>query len=106
MKRATFSIIFFIRRTKLLKDGTAPIYARATVNKASQEIAIKRSIDPSKWDTKKNKVKGRDSIAKEINEYLNSIKGQLFVIHRNMLFLEERNSVTLPLFSDPSSVSS
>ncbi len=27
MKRATFNVLFYIKRTKKLKDGTAPVYA-------------------------------------------------------------------------------
>ena len=38
MKRATFSILFFIKKSKLLKDGQAPVYARITVK--WQEIRV------------------------------------------------------------------
>ena len=51
MKRATFTILFFIKRSKLLKTGEAPVYLRITSNGDSSEISIKRSIKPSLWDT-------------------------------------------------------
>lgn len=41
------SILFFIKRKKLLKDGTAPVYVRITVKKLSAEITTKKSILPS-----------------------------------------------------------
>ena len=44
MKRATFTILFFIKRSKLLKTGEAPVYLRITSNGDSSEISIKRSI--------------------------------------------------------------
>ena len=44
MKRATFNILFFIKKSKLLRNGQAPIYLRITINGKRSEISIKRSI--------------------------------------------------------------
>ena len=78
MKRATFSILFFIKKSKLLKNGTAPIYMRITVNGKRSEVSLKRSILPKLWDTVRNKAKGNSTESKELNEYLNSVRGQMF----------------------------
>lgn len=77
MKRATFTILFYIKKSKLLKDETAPIYMRVTVNGKRSEISIKRSVKPNLWDTTRNKVKGNAKESHELNEYLNSIRGQI-----------------------------
>ena len=82
MKRSTFNILFFIKKTKLLKDGSAPIYLRITVNGKRSEIAIKRSINPKFWDIKRNKVKGNSKKAQIINDYLNSVRGQIYTHHQ------------------------
>jgi len=84
MKRATFTILFFIKRSKLLKTGEAPVYLRITSNGDSSEISIKRSIKPSLWDTARNKAKGTSPEATEINDYLTSIRGQLFMHQREL----------------------
>jgi site-specific recombinase XerD len=84
MKRATFNILFFIKRSKLLKTGEAPVYLRITSNGDSSEISIKRSIKPSLWDTARNKAKGTSPEATEINDYLTSIRGQLFMHQREL----------------------
>ncbi|MFY7935925.1 MAG: site-specific integrase [Flavobacterium sp.] len=84
MKRATFTILFFIKRSKLLKTGEAPVYLRITSNGDSSEISIKRSIKPSLWDTARNKAKGTSPEAIEINDYLTSIRGQLFMHQREL----------------------
>ena len=84
MKRATFTILFFIKRSKLLKTGEAPVYLRITSNGDSSEISIKRSIKPSLWDTARNKAKGTSPVATEINDYLTSIRGQLFMHQREL----------------------
>lgn len=84
MKRATFTILFFIKRSKLLKTGEAPVYLRITSNGDSSEISIKRSIKPSLWDTARNKAKGTSPEAIELNDYLTSIRGQLFMHQREL----------------------
>ena len=84
MKRATFTILFFIKRSKLLKTGEAPVYLRITSNGDSSEISIKRSIKPSLWDTTRNKAKGTSPEAAELNDYITSVRGQLFMHQREL----------------------
>lgn len=43
MQRNHFSILFFIKKTKFLKNGEAPICLRITVNGKRAEIQIKRT---------------------------------------------------------------
>ena len=78
MQRSTFSILFYIKKSKLLKGGKAPIYMRITINGERSEISIKRSIQPSNWDTVRNKAKGKNPEVSGLNDYLNSIRGQIF----------------------------
>lgn len=92
MKRATFSILFFIKKTKLLKNGKAPIYLRITVNGKRSEIAIKRSIILKLWDTLKSKAKGNSKEAQIINDYLNSVRGQIYTHHQELQ--ERRKTIT------------
>ncbi|MFH1159986.1 MAG: Arm DNA-binding domain-containing protein [bacterium] len=40
MTRATCTLLFFIKRTKVLKDGTMPIYERITVNRQRIEFGL------------------------------------------------------------------
>ncbi len=84
MKRATFNIHYYIKRTKLLKNGDAPVYMRITLNGENAEISLKRSIKPSLWDTTRNKAKGTSPEAAEINDYLTSVRGQLFMHQREL----------------------
>ena len=37
MTRVTFKVLYFIKRTRELKDGTVPIYVRVTVNGQSAQ---------------------------------------------------------------------
>ena len=53
MQRNYFSILFFIRRTRLLKNGEAPIGLGITVNGQHAELLIKRSVPENKWNAAK-----------------------------------------------------
>ena len=53
MQRNYFKILFLIKKSKLLKNGEAPICMRITVNGQRAEIQIKRSVEVSKWNSQK-----------------------------------------------------
>ena len=46
-------VLFFIKKSKLLKNGEAPICMRITVNSERAEIMIRRSVVPQKWNNAK-----------------------------------------------------
>lgn len=50
MKTTYFSLLFFIRKTRLLKNGEAPISLRITVNGKRAEMQLSRSIEVSNWN--------------------------------------------------------
>lgn len=50
MQRNYFTVLFFLKKSKLLKNGEAPICMRITLNGKRAEIQIKRGIDVAKWN--------------------------------------------------------
>ena len=44
MQRNYFTVLFFLKKSKLLKNGEAPICMRITINGKRAEVQIKRSI--------------------------------------------------------------
>ena len=56
MKQDSMKILFFIRKSKLLKNGEAPIFLRVTVNGQQDEIRIQRSIPVRLWNNQKGLV--------------------------------------------------
>lgn len=54
MRRTTFKLLFYLKRSKRLANGEAPIYLRITVNGKRAEFGIKRSVLPDSW--KENKT--------------------------------------------------
>lgn len=57
---------------------------RITINGIRNEISIKRSIQPSNWDTARNKAKGKAPDVKDLNDYLNSVRGQIFQYQQDL----------------------
>jgi len=78
MERQTFTIMFFIKRTKLLKNHEAPIIMRITLNGERSEVSIQRSIAPEGWNTFKGCAKPSTSFGKELNQHLDQIRHQIY----------------------------
>ena len=84
MQRNYFSILFFIKKTKLLKNGEAPICLRITVNGKRAEVQIKRSIEVSRWNAKKECANGKERKYQELNHYLETVRTKVLQIHRQL----------------------
>ena len=44
MKQDSMKILFFIRKSRLKKNGEAPVFLRITINGQQDEIRIQRSV--------------------------------------------------------------
>lgn len=84
MKRNYFSVLFFIKKSKLLKNGEAPVCLRITVNGQRAEVQIKRSVDVKKWNSKKESATGKDRPSLELNHYLDTVRTRVLQIHREL----------------------
>ncbi len=71
--RNTFSMLFFIRKARLNKQGEAPILVRITVNGISQEAVIGRSIAPEQWNQQAERATGKDRLSFEVNAYIDTV---------------------------------
>lgn len=84
MKRQTFNMLFFIRRTRALKSGENPIMLRISIEGQLAEMQLKRAVKPNLWNQNKERCTGKDAASLEINRYLDSVKLRLLDIHRNL----------------------
>lgn len=87
-KRTTMSLLFYIKKTRLLKNGEAPIYFRITIKSKRADIALNRGIDEKLWSSEVGAAIGNTKEAKMINGYLDSVRTQ---IHNYMRILREDN---------------
>jgi site-specific recombinase XerD len=84
MQRTTFSVLFYIRRTKLTREGEAPILLRLTVNGVRTDIYVKKTVPPVLWNTAKGKANEKNLRRKELNLYLGAVKMRLMKLQREM----------------------
>lgn len=83
-RRSTLSVLFYIKRQKLLKNGEAPVCMRITVDKRKAEIMIKRSVPVELWNQSKECSKGKDRNSQELNHYISSVRAKVLQIHREL----------------------
>ena len=90
-RKSTFSILFYIKRKKLLKNGDAPVYMRVTVDGRFLEASLKRGVNPKVWNEKKQRSTGRDRLSLELNDYLDDTLAKLLKIHQR--FTDEKKVI-------------
>lgn len=84
MQRNYFSVLFYIKKAKLLKNGEAPICLRITVNGKRAEIQVKRSVEINKWNAQRECAIGKDRKYLELNHYLETVRTRVLRIHREL----------------------
>jgi site-specific recombinase XerD len=87
--KATFSLVFYINRTKARKNGECPIMLRININGSRVTMALKRHLDPQHWDSGRNQMKGRTDQARLFNDYLDSIRVRAHKKYNELLTAKE-----------------
>ena len=90
-RKSTFSILFFIKRKKLLKNGDAPVYMRVTIDGRFLEASLKRGVNPKTWNEKKQRSIGHDRLSLELNDYLDDTLAKILKIHQR--FADEKKII-------------
>lgn len=85
MKQGTMNILFFVLKTKLLKNGEAPILMRITINGQYEEVRIQRSVSLKLWNAAKGSSKGKDRISNELNIFLSELNARALEKHKELL---------------------
>ena len=63
--KSTFSVIYYLKRQVVKKDGTVPVMGRITVDGSQTQFSCKLTVDPKLWDTKGGRITGRLAAALE-----------------------------------------
>jgi len=98
MKKKTFAILFYVKRTKLLRNGEAPIFMRITVDALRAEMSIQRSIKLSDWNDNKACAKPANLQNRKLNHYLEHIRHELYEIQQELE--DENKTVTAELLKN------
>ena len=87
--RSTFSVIFYLKKDKVKKDGTSPIMGRITVDGTQAQFSCKVSIEPNHWGIKGGRAVGKSVTARETNRMLDKLRAG---ITRHYQEIMERDS--------------
>jgi site-specific recombinase XerD len=72
------SVLFYIKRTKISANGQVPIYMRITIDGKRIDKSTGRSVDLNRWIVNAGKTKGNNEVTKEINNYLDVLRAQVY----------------------------
>lgn len=79
-----FSILFWLKKSKMNKLGLVPIWARITLDGRRSEFSTQKQINPKYWDAANGKVLEKCIESKHVNDYLTLLKANLLK-HYNIL---------------------
>ena len=98
MERNSFNILFFLKKTKLLKNGEASVCMRITVNRVRVETNIRKSINPSLWNQAKECSRSKDRKSNDLNKFIDEARIRLYNIHYELK--EEGLPITAEILRD------
>ena len=72
-RRSTFSLLFYINRTKVRKDGTCKLLCKVSIDAKSAPININAFVDPSLWNPETKRANGRSENARTVNQAIEKL---------------------------------
>ena len=72
--KSTFSVIFYLKRQVVKKDGTVPVMGRITVDGTQAQFSCKVTANPKLWDTKGGRMTGKSMLTLEVNRKLDKMR--------------------------------
>lgn len=75
--RNTFKVLFYLKRSALLRNGNAPIMGRITINGVRTQFATRLSLPPAAWDVAQNRAIGRTSEILFVNRELDAMRSRI-----------------------------
>ena len=87
---STVSVLFYIKRAKVNKDGICPIYVRVTVNSKRFEFSSNKFVAPDKWSAEASKIKGNNEEARLINKHLELLKFQILEAENKLIIKKHK----------------
>ncbi|MGY0408765.1 MAG: Arm DNA-binding domain-containing protein, partial [Polaribacter sp.] len=85
VKRATFKVLFYLKKNAPKKDGSIPVMGRITINGKITQFSTKITIDVKRWDITHNRISGKTKEATQINQKLDSIRVRINACYNRLL---------------------
>ena len=90
--KSTFSVIFYLKKSKVKKDDTSPIMGRITVDGTQAQFSCKISIEAKLWGTKGGRAIGKSITARDVNRALDKLRATITKHYQEIM--ERDNFVT------------
>ena len=87
-KQNTFTILFYIRRAQMNKQGECAVMCRLTIRGERENFSTRVYTSPEIWDSKSGRIMGRSSKIMEQNKVLNDLQ---VTLSRHYYDIEQRN---------------
>ena len=84
----TFAVSFIVRASKANKEGLSPIELSISIDGERSYINLPRKINHTKFDSKKQAVKGKGDDVKDVNEYLQLMKNKVYEAQTKLIKLD------------------
>lgn len=92
MLEKSFSLLFYLKKSKNYLNGLMPIYLRITVDGIPKEISTGRQCDPGRWNSKAGRGNGTKEDVKSLNAYLDTLQTKVYEVRRQLL--EKNETIT------------
>lgn len=84
MERVTFKILFYVKKTRIAKNGEVPVMLRVTVNGLRAETSVNLKVNPKSWNAVAGKSVGNARKDYELNARIDTIRMRVMQLHRQM----------------------
>lgn len=81
----TLKIHFYLKTRSNYTPDEVPIYLRVTVDGDRLESSTQRDISSEKWDRSRQMAKGNSDDARQLNNFLDSLRAQIYEAQRDLL---------------------
>ncbi|OJU38616.1 MAG: recombinase [Bacteroidales bacterium 45-6] len=82
---STFAVLFYINRQKIKKNGMCPLMGRISINAEIAQFSAGIDIDPSLWDAKAYRMKGKSRHTAEANRYIEQLTEKISRYYKEIL---------------------
>lgn len=90
-EKSTFSVLFYLKKDKMKKNGLVPIHARITINGKQTQFNTKLEVLETNW--KSGRAIGKSMEIQRLNSMLDDIKANIRSHFHNQLM---RDSYVTP----------
>lgn len=88
----SFGLLFYLKKRKNSQESSGTnvdVYVRITIDGKSCEISAKRKCDTGKWNTSSGRMNGKNDVAKEFNQYLDTLQQKVFEAKRKLIEIDK-----------------